>query len=352
MKVCYLTHTLDTATGAGAFSERLIRGLQGDSAGLEATILTSEDLVPPSKWRILKNLPRIRNFIGKNDIVHALDGFPYGLVAYVAALGLKKKIIITAIGTGAIQKLNHPFYGPFLRRAYRKAAIVTAPSKYVASELERAVPGLAVKVITHGVDYSYWSGVSPEPLQKGKYILSVGAIKRRKGYHFILSSLVPILREDPDLLYVIVGKLSQSPDYAQQLTEYIEANKITSQVRFLSGLSRDEIRNLYGHARIFVLAPQNVGGDVEGFGLAFLEAAAAGAPSLATKGSGADDAILEGKSGYLVDPRDNDLFRDRIKRVIESTELRDALSRDAQEFARSMDWSGKIKEYKTLYEAI
>lgn len=348
--------TMNPRTGAGVFGTALVDGIQ-KTTGARVKILTSEDLLSINKLKLLWRLPRIRRVLSGCDIVHALDGYPYGIIAWLALIGTGKPLVVTAIGTGAIQKLSHVVYGRLLSLVYRAARVVTAPSAYVASYLERVVTGLRVEVISHGIDFSAWqapiTAQLSESLKGKKYILSVGAIKRRKGYHLSLRAFARVAHEMPELHYVVVGNPLQSPSYFRELELIMEELSIGDRVVFLHGLSFDELRAVYNAAELFVLLSMSDGGDVEGFGLVFLEAAAMELPVIGSAGTGAEDAIWGGHNGFaVIDPSDDGDVAERMKMILTDESARTTMSRASHEFASKMQWEHQIKKYEALYSKL
>ena len=80
---------------------------------------------------------------------------------------------------------------------------------------------------------------------------------------------------------------------------------ISKSVQLLGHVSDGQLPSLYASADVFAMPNRTLpDGDTEGFGLVFLEAAAAGTPSIAGRAGGAVDAVLDGKTGLLVDGTD------------------------------------------------
>jgi len=183
--------------------------------------------------------------------------------------------------------------------------------------------------------------------------VSVGAIKRRKGYHVSLRAFARVAREMPDLMYVIVGNPAQSPGYFRELELIMEECAIRDRVVFLHGLSFDELRAVYNGARLFVLLSNNDNGDVEGFGLAFLEAAAMELPVIGSAGTGAEDAIWNGHNGFAVtDPSDDSDVAEKMKVILADESANTRMSRASHEFVSGMTWNNQIQKYKALYSKI
>ena len=100
--------------------------------------------------------------------------------------------------------------------------------------------------------------------------------------------------------YLVVG---EGPDLPR-LQRLAARLGLEDRVSFLGRRSVAEIVSLYNLADLFVLLTREEPPDVEGFGLVFLEAAACGLPSLGGRSGGIPEAIVEGQTGWLVDPGD------------------------------------------------
>lgn len=346
MKIYYLNHDIRDNTGAGRFYNSFSAAVKRAISGIDIGVLTSESLLYPNKLKLLLALPIIRKILRRCDIVHALDGWPYGVIAALATLGLRKKLIITAIGTGAVQPLYSWWRRPILKWAYRKADGVVAVSNNTKKEILKIIPDLKIEVINHGVDFAKFQSLSPTTPYPKPYVLSVGALKKRKGYDYSIQAFVEIAPKFPNLKYVIVGNGAERENLELRIKNCGLSNRIV----FLNSLSEEELITLYKNAGLFILLPQDINKDIEGFGLAFLEAAAAGLPIIATKESSAEDAVLDGQNGILVPPRDWKAAAEAIEKILSDSNLRKSFSERSLRFAQSMTWDVVAKKYKALYE--
>ncbi len=364
MKICVLNHDLMEYTGAGRFALDLIQHLAAADPAVEVVAMTAVGsgragevpVIRPERSRLLRAIPAIRRIFSGCDIVHALDGYPFGVVAALANFGLGKKLVITAIGTGALKPLSRPLAGRLLRWAYRRADAVTAVSNYTRAELLKTMPDLTIAVIHHGVNPGEFSGDALAALDAGErarienlrpYILSVGALKPRKGYRDSLAVFSRLRPQYPSLRYVIVGGGD-----AAGLEQEIDRLNLRPAVVWFKYVSRPFLRALYQHAELFVLLPYDDRRDVEGFGLVFLEAAAAGVPVIGTRESGAADAVSDGFNGYLVEPHDVPGAAKAAERILSTPELHAKLAQGSRSFAQAMSWSRAAEAYLTLYRAL
>jgi phosphatidylinositol alpha-1,6-mannosyltransferase len=115
--------------------------------------------------------------------------------------------------------------------------------------------------------------------------------------------------------------------------------------------SSDEEKWLWlAAADVFVLPGRDEGGDIEGFGIVYLEAAAAGIPSIAGNSGGAPEAVLHEKTGLVVDGTSVADITLALRRLLEESELRERLGKQAAERVRA-DFSGE-DQWSTLIEAL
>lgn len=338
MKICYLNHDTQSRTGAGRFYRFFSEAVKKIFPGLSIEALTSENLLYPNKIKLLLALPVIRKIIKGCDIVHALDGWPYGVIGALASLGLGKKLIITAIGTGAVKPLYHPLKKMLMKWAYRRADKVVAVSHNTKKEILKVIPDLKIEVINHGVDFAKFQSLNPTPLHPKPYLLSVGAWKPRKGFEYSIKAFESVKEKFPDLNYIIV---SNPPN---------EIKAKYKKVTFLSDLPEEDLVGLYKNAELFILLPQDVDKDIEGFGLVFLEAAAAGLPVIATKGTSAEDAVLDGRNSFLVPTGDFEEATKAIIKLLKEDKLKRNFSAESLRFAKEMSWDKAAQAYKKIYD--
>ena len=129
-------------------------------------------------------------------------------------------------------------------------------------------------------------------------ILTVGRLagtEQYKGHDRIIRALARIRTELPKVKYLIVG----GGDDKARLEQITRDEKVTDAVRFAGRVPNEELGHYYQLCDLFAMPSTG-----EGFGIAFLEALAAGKPVVAGTDDGAVDALCGGELGVLVDPHD------------------------------------------------
>lgn len=360
MRICFLNHNLNPATGAGRFGATLIERLRRADPTLEVVVLTTISSARPlerpilaANWVLLVSaLPEIRRCFRTCDVIHALDGWPYGVIAAIALIGIRRPLVITAIGTGAVQPL-YRWYGWLLTRAYRRADRIAAISSNTRREILAKVPGVEITVINHAVDAEEFSGDAMAGLSETEkqeieelkpYIFSVGGWKRRKGFEYSFAAFAEIRKRFPNMQYVICG-IGPKPKLEEPLG-------LSGSVSYFKGVRWPFLRALYKNAELFMLLAVDDDKDIEGFGFAFLEAAAAGLAVVGTRESGAEDALCDGENGFLVPQRDAKAAADATIRILGDSTLRDRMQAASLAFSLRMNWERVVEQYLEVYRGL
>jgi len=362
MKICFLTHNVKSDNGAGVFSQKIISFAKRElNVEVEIFVTDSDDSDNKQIFNRqigrLKSLLNIRRAFKTCDIVHALDTYPYGVLAAILLLGIKRPLIITAVGTGAIGHLYRKKYFWLMKYAYRKADKVVAISNFTKREILKKVKEINIDVINHGVDKKLLKPVTDDgSLNVAKdfkpYILSVGSLRYRKGYRLSIPVFKMVNDRFPDLNYVIVGKIYAESEI-KRLKNLAKELGVEDKVFFLTEVNSPTIlQSLYQNAELFILMSQNTGHDVEGFGLVFLEAAANKLPVVGTKDCGIEDATLDGQNGYLVEENDVEGTANRVIEILSDQNLRDTMSLSSKKLAEKMTWDNMLVQYKKIYEKL
>lgn len=363
MKVCVLTDELSTKHGWGRYSIALIRALL--TRGTDLRILSPKRLcsapdlldypdhheITSFLWETrslarttLANWRTVRRLVGGCDVIHCVTE-PYAPVAALAGGG--RPLFVTAHGTYSIHPLGSRKDGPLLRYAYRRARRVLCVSHYTEGRLQEAVPWVRSGTVPEGVDFErFQAAVDQSSAPTVPYVLSVGPIKERKGYSISLAAFALLKDAFPDLHYFIVGMVHED-GFHQELLKMAETAGVADRVHFLGQVSDERLIALYRGCALFVLTPLTVGTQFEGFGLIYLEANACGKSVVGSMGCGAEEAIANGETGFLVTAGDPTATAEAMARLLRDPELAARLGATGRERARLMSWdvtAGKVLE--------
>jgi phosphatidylinositol alpha-1,6-mannosyltransferase len=231
--------------------------------------------------------------------------------------------------------------------ALKQFSKVIAVSNYTKSLIDH-LNHKNVYVIPNGLDLSQWETKTHKPLViKGQpKLITVGNVTERKGQLNVIKMLPEILQSFPELQYHCVG----IPTDAERFLSVAKALNVDKHVTFHGKVDDTHLRQFILASDVFVmLSSATATGDVEGFGIAILEANAMGVPAIGSLGCGIEDAIHEGKSGLLVQHNDAKAFTSALQQLFEhKTEF----SKQAKVWAHGHDWKINIKKYIEVIEGV
>jgi phosphatidylinositol alpha-1,6-mannosyltransferase len=196
--------------------------------------------------------------------------------------------------------------GRLVRTTAERATIVTAVSRHTRHRfLEWAnLAPERVKVLPNTYRPEFAPGPKRDDLAEhyklrgSRVLLTVSrlaASERYKGHDRVISLLPKVLERNPDVAYLVVG----DGDDRQRLEEMAQATGVAHAIKFAGHVSHRELLDYFRLADVFVMPSTG-----EGFGIAFLEAAASGLRVIGGNRDGSVDALAEGTIGTLVDPDD------------------------------------------------
>jgi radical SAM protein with 4Fe4S-binding SPASM domain len=140
-------------------------------------------------------------------------------------------------------------------------------------------------------------GIAPDD----EVILTVSRLVRRKGHATAIRALSEVARRHPKALYVFTGT---EPVLSGELDALARELGVRDRVRPVGVLPDADLPALFRLARVFVLLSEQSAEDVEGFGVALLEAAASALPVVGARTGGIPEAMVDGSTGLLVAPGD------------------------------------------------
>ena len=236
---------------------------------------------------------------------------------------------------------NLPFVQLLARRTLRGAAVVVAAGRYPAAEGHRvAGKALPTVVVPPGVDTERFVPLDAEARAAARtsfgldpsatIVLGLSRLVPRKGFDVLLQA-VHRAREDHPELHLVVAGDGRDRNRLEQL-----AGALSVPTTFLGAVDDDVLPALYGCADVFAMVCRDrwFGLEQEGFGIVFLEAAAAGVPAIAGRSGGSADAVVDGETGFVVDePRSVDDVADVLLQLLDDPARRGRLGAAARDRA-------------------
>jgi len=175
-------------------------------------------------------------------------------------------------------------------------------------------------------------------------VLYVGSIDERKDLLMLLRAMDRLRAEEPAARLVVAGRVN-SPAYERRVRDYVAARALGEVIVWRGFLDRPGLMAEYERAAVVALPSLE-----ENAPMAVLEAMAAGKPVVATAVGGVPDIVIEGETGFLVSPGDDEALARRLGQVLADGSLRARLGRRAREVARERFHVERIaRQYYELY---
>jgi len=174
-------------------------------------------------------------------------------------------------------------------------------------------------------------------------LFSLGRLVRRKGFDQVIKALPLIVKETPSLVYYLAGS-GPDQDYFQDQVKTLPT-ELRSRIQFLGSLNEAEKWHWLDLCDIFIMTPRDLAGDIEGFGIVYLEAALAGKPVVASQSGGVADAVLDNQTGLVVDGENLTAISQAISKLASYQGLRQRLGDNArQRVIKDFHWSKLAKK--------
>ena len=174
-------------------------------------------------------------------------------------------------------------------------------------------------------------------------LITVSRFDKRKNHEKVIMSLRNLKQIYPDIVYICIGY----GDEEENIKNLIKELDLEGQVMFFKDIS-DELKNaLVAKSNIFVMPSTIYKSSVEGFGIAYTEAAQLSIPSIGGKDGGASDAIDHEKTGLICDGDNLDDIYSSINSMLENKKYLE-YGKNAKEFVSKFYWPNIIEEYKKI----
>jgi phosphatidyl-myo-inositol dimannoside synthase len=313
--------------------------------------------------RLLREIPRVTRR-ERIDVVLFSSMVTASLAPALRRRMGERTPLLAAIPVG--RDVTLPF-GPYQRhvpRVFAALDLVLPISRATGEEcLTRGLPQARMRVVPCGVDVTRFAAgtdrstaraallaalrESGQSVPDGALLLcSVGRHQERKGFHWFVDAVMPLLHDD--VVYLLAGDGPTTP----MVRASIERRELYERVRVLGRVPESMLRALYEGADLFVMPNVPVPGDIEGFGVVMLEAGLAGLPVVAAELEGIRDVVAEGENGHLLPSGDAEAFAAAIARYhADPTALREASARASRYVREAFSWDAIAGQQLEIFRA-
>lgn len=246
------------------------------------------------------------------------------------------RFVISCHGSDVMDlEYMHERLAPFI---LSQADDVTFVSRALAEKLrEKISVEMPFRIICNGIDQSFWQDAETDAdLTEDKHVVTVGAIRDAKGHDVLVEAFERVVEQHPGATLKIVGDGPNRSSYESLIYEVGLDDRIT----IAGWCSRREVRRALQQASVFVFPSRH-----EGFGLALVEAMAAGCPVVASKVGGIPE-VVSGTPAMLVPPDDPAALAEAIEEALANSEWQERAAASSVRRASQFSWETAIEEYE------
>ena len=184
-----------------------------------------------------------------------------------------------------------------------------------------------------------------EDILKGKKnrLITVSRFDKRKNHEKVIMALRNLKEIYPDIIYTCIGY----GDEEEKLKKLVIELKLEDQVTFLKDVPSDLKNALVAKSDIFVMPSIIYKKSVEGFGIAYVEAAQYGVPSIGGQDGGASDAIIHEKTGLICDGNKLEDIYSSIEHLFKDNKYLE-YGKEAKNNSENFLWDKAIEKYKRI----
>lgn len=284
------------------------------------------------------------------DVVHSFFPASDILGGIAGLLGGCRLMISSRRDMGILSRPGHDLVYRFMNTCFDQIQAVSERVREFVIQHDRVDPAKVVTVY-NGVDLETWQTGGEDPVPDlfgpGPRIVSIGHMRRVKGYDVLLHAAVRVVSECPSAQFLIIGGESEM-GVAAELRELAGTLGIAKNVRFL-GPTHD-VPDLARHGDVYCLLSRS-----EGLSNALIEAMAAGLPPVVTSVGGNPEVVEHGHNGFLVPSEDPESAAKAILSLITNPDLRERMGHCArisveQRFSTNRMIATMLHNYQTLLD--
>ena len=300
-----------------------------------------------SKLNYMKLVPALKNVINnfKPDIVHAHYATSYGLLGAMSSF---HPFIISVWGSDVMDFPNKSLlHKIILKYNFRKAESIWATSDTIVLAIKK-LSKKNIHKIPFGIDTDYFkpkkvSSVCPP---SAIVIGTVKSLEKIYGIDILIKAFkkVSTNNSNMELKLLIVGGGSKEKEYKKLVKELTLSDKVI----FTGKIEHSKVADYHNMIDVFVNVSRN-----ESFGVAVLEASACEKPVIASNIGGLTEVVLNGNTGFLVEPENSDAVVFAIEKLIKNEELRKKMGVNGRIFVqKQFNFDNNVNDTLAIYKQL
>lgn len=258
---------------------------------------------------------KVKGLVKKERVkmIHLSHVLPIGYIAYRLKKKMGLRYIVFCHGLDILRAQEKPRKKKWLLKILGEANGIIANSEFTRGLIRNiGVPDDKILVVypcpavpKAKETIETYTTIAKYGLANKRIILTVARLVPRKGIDKVIEVMPRLYEKFKNIMYVVVG---DGPDL-DRLGKLAADKNLQNVVRFVGEVPGEELPKFYAIADIFAMPARQIGSDVEGFGIVYLEANLYGLPVVAGRSGGVPEAVLDRQTGLLVNPEDsNDIY--------------------------------------------
>ncbi len=312
-------------------------------------------------WQLIKTgLTLTRQY--RIEQIECARFLPEGVAGYVVARLLRKKFVVNYHAEEVCVLKNYKVERFLLKRIIRGTSVNLAISSFIAAQL-RDIAGTDVQaaIVPPGFDQTMIAQNTPEAVERLRLqiggqpiLLTVGRLQKRKGQDNVIRALPEILRAFPHAKYVVVGSAQGgTADFRKELETLAMQAGVADRVIVVEDPTTRDIALYYAASDLFLMPNRfEPPGDVEGFGIVFLEAGFFKKPTIGGNSGGVVDVVLDEKTGFLVDGTNPHDIAQKSLTILSNPALAKSMGEQGHAFALSLSNERVFERYQRALDHV
>lgn len=335
----------------------LVPSYGGNEKGFDKKLDCKVCRIPLIGNKIIRAIPFLQQLIGMFYLGYSVKKLKPDLVLFITeeaevtggllSYFIKFNSVVRVAGSGIMTCFHgNNFFKKLqkypMKRLYNKCKKVIAISNYTKSLLiDIDVPEKKIEVIYNGIsdhllnnetNFEKVSQLKKELgiLENEKLFITIARILPRKGQDFVIRALPKVVKQFPNVKYIVVGE----GRYKEKFEELSKELGLENIVSFTGGVSHNDIIHYLDMCDIFIMPNRLWNNKVEGFGNSFIEASSRGLPVIAGNDSGAVEAVSNGQTGLVVDSENIDSIAEGMIKLLRDSSVAKSLGDNGVKFVK------------------
>ncbi len=238
-----------------------------------------------------------------------------------------------------------------IAKALARTRTIIASSHYTAGLVAPYLKDAATRIVVINPPLPALPAPAPDALAKMRAIIAgrhptittLARLEPRKGLDSVIAALPRVKARHPDLVYLVAGAGGD----LERLRALAAECGVSDSVVYLGPVTDPQLKAaLLTSSDVYAMPSRRVGDSVEGFGIAYAEAAWYGLPALAGGDGGAADVVKDGQTGFVRDGSDPQAISQALCELLDDAQLRTRMGAAAATFVReNLSWRSALPRY-------